>query len=333
MLLSEVVKVLPGQLISDGEFRCLAFATETEQPAFLTFLEREKFLPALENPHISCVLTTAELAERVPSHIRGVFVCERPKAALFEIHNHLADREEYVGKSFPTKIGKDCQISPLAAIDKENVIIGDHVTIEPFAVIKGRVIIGSDVVIRAGAVVGCKGFSFSKDAAGNNIPVIDTAQIILENHVELFEQVVISTGIFPWEKTVIGENTRIDAQCHIGHGAHIGRNCLIAEGGKCCGNSQVGDHVWIGVAAVVSNRVRVGSGARVSIGAIATKDVPSGETVTGNFAIPHRTFMRNLKASLAENTDSEQLPPPRTGRKFLTWTLPGPLHSLRKEAA
>ena len=31
MLLSEVVKVLPGQLISDGEFRCLAFATETEE--------------------------------------------------------------------------------------------------------------------------------------------------------------------------------------------------------------------------------------------------------------------------------------------------------------
>lgn len=310
MYLSEAVRGLPGNLISDGEFRCLAFATEREQTSFLTFLEREKFLPSLENPNISCVLTTPELAERIPAHIQGVFSCGRPKAALFEIHNSLSTQEEYVGKAFPTRIGKDCCISPLAAVDRENVIIGDRVTIEPFAVVKGRVIIGNDVIIRSGAVVGCKGFSFSKDEAGNNIPVTDTAQIVLEDRVELFEQVVISTGIFPWEQTVIGANTRIDSQCHIGHGAHIGKNCLIAEGGKCCGNSRIGDNVWVGVAAVVSNRVSVGSGARVSIGAVVTKDVPAGETVTGNFAIPHRTFMRNLKMSLLENTDSKQTPPP-----------------------
>lgn len=329
MKLSESVKNLSGHLASDGEFRCLAFATEQEQTGFLTFLEREKFLPSLENSNISCVLTTPELAEKIPAHIHGVFLCERPKAALFEIHNYLAAGTEYAGPSFPTKIGKDCHISPLAAVDAENVVIGDRVTIEPFAVVKGRVTIGNDVIIRAGAVVGCKGFSFSKDGMGNNIPVADTAQIVLEDHVELFEQVVISTGIFPWEKTMIGANTRIDAQCLIGHGAHIGKNCLIAEGGKCCGNSRIGDNVWIGVAAVVSNRVRVGSGAKVSIGAIATKDVPAGETYTGNFAIPHRIFMRNLKASLTESTIDGQTPPPRGHFE----EFPTAPRGLRKEAA
>lgn len=298
MKLSEAVRGLPGRLVSDGEFRCLAFATEREQTSFLTFLEREKFLPSLENPNISCVLALPELADRVPSHIRGVFVCEQPKVALFEIHNALASREEYTGPSFPTKIGKDCDISPLAAIDKENVVIGDRVTIEPFVVIKGRVIIGNDVVIRAGAVVGCKGFSFSKNGEGNNIPIVDMARIILDDHVELFEQTAVSTGIFPWEETVIGENTKVDTKCFIAHGTHIGKKCLLAAGGRCCGNSHIGDNVWIGAAAVVSNRVSVGDGARVSIGAVATKDVPAGETYTGNFAIPHQTFMRNLKASL-----------------------------------
>ena len=310
MLLSEVVKALPGQLVSDGEFRCLAFATETEQTAFLTFLEREKFLPALENPNISCVLTTAELAEWIPAHIQGVFVCERPKASLFEIHNHLADREEYVGKPFPTKIGKNCQISPLAAIGKENVIIGDHVTIDPFVVIQGRVVIGDYVTIRAGTVIGAKGFSFSKDADRNPTPVIDAALVEIQDHVDIFNLVHVAAGVFPWERTVIGAYTKIAEQSHIGHGAHIGSRCMIANA-KCCGNSRIGDNVWVGPGAVVSNRVRIGSGARVSIGAIATKDVSAGETVTGNFAIPHRTFMRNLKASLAESTDGEQLPPPR----------------------
>lgn len=301
MRLSEAVQGLPGQLTSDGEFRCLAFATDREQDSFLTFLEREKFLPALENPNISCVLITPMLAEQVPSHIQGIFVCERPKATLFKIHNALASQEEYTGASFPTRIGKDCRISPLAAVDAENVIIGDRVTIEPFAVIKGRVVIGNDVVIHAGAIVGCKGFSFSKDGVGNNVSCVDTAQVILEDHVELFEHAAVSTGIFPWEKTVIGANTKIDVHCFIAHGTHIGKNCLISAGGECCGNCRIGDGAWIGAAAVVSNRVSVGSGARVSIGAVATKDVPAGETYTGNFAIPHQAFLRNLKVSLIGN--------------------------------
>lgn len=311
MKLSEAVKSLSGHLASDGEFSCLAFATEQEPVGFLTFLEREKFLPFLENHNISCVLAIPKLANRIPAHIQGVFLCERPKAALFEIHNLLASHEEYVGLSFPTEIGKDCHISPLAAIDAENVVIGDRVTIEPFAAVKGRVVIGNDVVIHTGAVVGCKGFSFSKDGAGNNISVADTARIVIEDKVELFELAAVSTGIFPWEKTVIGQNSKIDTRCFIAHGTHMGKNCLVASGGLCCGNSRIGDNVWIGAGAVISNRVSVGSGASVSIGAVATKDVPAGETYTGNFAIPHRIFLRNLKASLTEDTTGEQISPPR----------------------
>lgn len=335
MKLSELTEGLPGQLIFDGEFRSLAFATEREQTSFLTFLEWEKFLPMLENPNISCVLTVPALADRIPAHIQGVFVCERPKTALFELHNRLSSNAEYVGISFPTRIGKDCRISPLAAVDSENVIIGDRVTIEPFAVVKGRVTIGDDVIIHSGAAIGCKGFSFSKDPQNQNISVVDTAQIILEAHVELFEQAAISTGIFPWEKTLIGENSKIDTQCFIAHGTHIGRNCLIAAGGLCCGNCRIGDHVWIGAGAVISNRVAVGDRARVSIGSVATKDVPAGETYSGNFAIPHQLFMRNLRQSLLENIDRTQMPPPpRTCRKIIF--APPYLyarHSLRKEAA
>ena len=183
-------------------------------------------------------------------------------------------------------------------------------TIEPFAVVKGRVSIGDGVVIHSGAVIGCKGFSFAKDQSDANIPVVDTARIVIEKDAEIFDLASVSTGIFPWEKTVIGENSRIDTRCFIAHSTHIGRNCLIAAGGLCCGNTQIGDDVWIGAGAVVSNRVSIGSHARVSIGAVVTKDVPAGETVTGNFAIPHQTFMRNLKLSLMEGMICGQVSPP-----------------------
>ena len=301
MVLSEEVKGLSGKLLSNGEFQSIAFATEKEQVHFLTFLEREKFLSSLDNPGISCVLVTPELADKVPAHIRGVYVCDRPKSALFRLHNALSQRKEYVGESVPSVTGKRCNISPLAFIDSENVIIGDDVTIEPFVTIKGRVRIGNHVTIRSGTVIGGKGFSFSKDETGRNVSVIDTAGIIIEDWVDILENVNVSAGIFPWERSVIGENTKIDAQCQIAHGLRIGKNCLLANGCRCCGNCRIGDNTWIGVGAIVSNRVEVGSNARVSIGAVATKNVPDGATVTGNFAIPHATFLRNLKASLAES--------------------------------
>lgn len=303
MRLSNVVKGISGSLISDGEFDCIAFATEQSQNRFLTFLENEKFLSALENPNIVCVLITPDLAEKVPEHINGVFVCEHPKLALFEIHNSLANNDIYVGEKFESKIGQNCNISPLSFIDSHNVIIGDNVTIEPFVTIKGRVKIGNNVTIRSHSVLGCKGFSFSKDEFGLNRPVIDTAEIVIHDNVEIFEHVTITTGIFPWEKTEIGENSKLDATCFIAHGSCIGKNCLIIAGTHCCGNCYVGDNVWIGAGAVISNRITIGNNARVSLGAVVTKNVPDNMTVTGNFAIEHKRFLQNLKRSLIEGTE------------------------------
>ncbi len=314
MLLSDVTNTLEGTLFSDGEFQSIAFATEKGQNGFLTFLEREKFLPALENPNISCVLTTRELAEKIPSHIQGIFACDAPKAALFAVHNALAEEERYVGPSFLTRIGRNCTISPLAVIPERNVIIGDNVAIEPFVVIKGRVSIGDNTVIRSGAVIGCKGFSFSKNETGENISVADTAQIVIENDVELFEQTAVTTGIFPWEKTVIGRGTKVDTKGFIAHGSHIGPRCLFAAGAMISGNCVIGSDVWIGVNATVSNRITIGDHARVSLGSVVTKDVPAGETVSGNFAIPHQRFMQNLKASTANPQAENNCPPPEDTR-------------------
>ena len=41
MKLSEAVRGVSGTLAADGEFSCIAFATEQEQSQFLTFLERK----------------------------------------------------------------------------------------------------------------------------------------------------------------------------------------------------------------------------------------------------------------------------------------------------
>ena len=68
----------------------------------------------------------------------------------------------------------------------------------------------------------------------------------------------------------------------------LGKRVLVPSGAHIAGNCIVGDDVWVGVNATVSNRISIGDGARVSLGSVVTKDVPAGQTVTGNFAIDHK---------------------------------------------
>lgn len=297
MKLSKIIHSLEGTLISDGDFCSIAFATEDTQTEFLSFLEKEKFLPALKNPGISCVLIKPELVDRVPAHIHGVFACEYPKAALFAIHNALAKEEAYVGPSFPTRIGHNCQISPLAVIPEQNVIIGDDVTIEPFVVIRERTTIGNRVTIHAGAIIGGTAYAYSSQH-GQYLHAEDTASIEIGDDVDIFEEVNIERGTFPWEKTIVGRNSKLGINCGIGHASHVGENCQIAGKSCCCGNCRIGNNVWIGPGAIISNRKVIGDNARITIGSVVTVNVPAGAEYTGNFAIPHQQFMRNYMNSL-----------------------------------
>ena len=64
------------------------------------------------------------------------------------------------------------------------------------------------------------------------------------------------------------------------------------------GRTVVGNHVWLGFGATVRNGLVIEDMARVNMGSVVTKNVLAGESVTGNFAIPHERFMENLKNSV-----------------------------------
>jgi len=99
----------------------------------------------------------------------------------------------------------------------------------------------------------------------------------------------------------LADGVKSDVMVYVGHNSQIGRKTFLAAGAKIPGNVWIGEDVWIGVNATISNRIRIGDGARVSLGSVVTKDVPAGATVSGNFAIDHQRFLKNLKASLRED--------------------------------
>lgn len=297
--LSQVVNGAEGELISDGGFDTLEYCTGVLEQPFLTFMENPKYINKISK-YAVCVLCKRELMYALPHEIQGIFITDHPKELFHQIHNMLSLKDDYRQQIGANRVGDGCQISDTARIASQNVVIGNRTIIEDHVVIGENVVIGDDCIIHSGAVIGGKAFTFARASRDRILGLADLGQVIIGDRVEIFSLTHIARGILPTDKTVVESDSKIDALVHIGHGAKIGRRTLIAASALISGNVKIGNDCWVGVNATISNRIIIGNKARVSLGSVVTKDVKEGETVTGNFAIDHAKFIRQLKESVKE---------------------------------
>lgn len=297
MKLSDYVDVLHGKLVSDSDFEILEFCTSRSEKKFLTFLENPQFINKISS-NTTCIITTSELEKDIPHHISGIFIAEEPHKEFVLLHNFLAENQDYIGESFETQFGSDCEISPLACIASKNVYIGSNVRIAPYVVINENVYIGDNCNICENSVIGGKSFNYIRTADGQMVGMKDCGKVVLEEGVEICPNCHVASCPLPTDTTKLEKNVKLDAFVHIGHGSRIGMGTLIPAGAKIAGNVDIGKNAWIGVNATIANRIIIEDGGRVSLGAVVTKDVPSNQTVTGNFAIEHKKFIENLKEQI-----------------------------------
>lgn len=289
------------RVIRDCEVGSVQLCADAEGPAAVTYLEKEKFFPCLEKEGIAAVICTEALAGRLPAHIQGVLISDAPKFAFYRIHNTLLELTPAL--KVPSTVSAHAEIDPRAVVAAWNVKIGDGVIIEAGAVIGEHVSIGRGSRICAGAVIGARSFNPAR-YKDRSVTLEDRGAVEIGEDVLICSQAAVVRGVLSGEVTKIEDGTKIDTFVHVAHGVHIGARVFAASGAVLGGNCRIGEDVWIGINAAIRNRIRIGRGARVSMGAVVTKDVPAGQTVSGNFAIEHRRFLKNLKASLAECPDS-----------------------------
>ena len=285
-------------ILRDGEFSSLGLAGAAAGLPILTFAGDEKYLRrAVANPDVSAVLIPPALADSplLTERPLGVAVCASLRRDFFETHNDLAQTapDRYLRPRFATRIDPTARISPLAEIGSENIEIGPGVVIEAFVSIKENTRIGAGTIVRSGTVLGGSGLEFMRIGADGILPVAHCGWLTIEERVEIQYNCCVSRSLFPWHETRIGAETKIESLVHVAHGVTIGSRALIAAGAVIGGSALIGDDVWIGPNATVSSEVRVGNGARVSLGAVAVGRVKDGETVSGNFAMPHDKFLKD----------------------------------------
>lgn len=292
MRLSEASSIVPLTVLRDAAFASLGFVTH-RAAAMLVFLESERFLESLlANSGVTAVITTPLLAERIPAGL-GVALSDAPRRDFYLLHNHLAEHTAFYWQDFPTEIAADAVISPTAYVAADNVRIGRRAVIEPHVTVLPHTIIGDDVILRAGTVVGAQGFQFIR-SGDTVLPVAHAGGVWLHDRVEVQARGAIARALFGGF-TELGEDTKLDSLVYVAHQVRIGRRCLIGAGATITGSVIIGDDVWIGPQATIASEITIGDGAFITLGSVVTRNVAAGQRVTGNFAIDHEKFIAFLR--------------------------------------
>lgn len=143
--------------------------------------------------------------------------------------------------------------------------------IHPSVEVPAWVAIGERVIVHKGVTLGSQGFGFEQDENGVWLHIPHIGNLIIEDDVEIFEGCNLCRGTV--DNTVIGNGTKIDALCHIGHNVKIGKNCLITAHSILGGSSMIGNNVYIGLNSTVIDHASVADGTYLGQGTNVVKNI------------------------------------------------------------
>jgi UDP-3-O-[3-hydroxymyristoyl] glucosamine N-acyltransferase len=262
----------------------------------LTFIDDEKYVQQLNsNENITAVFATENLKSLITNKI--VILSADPRYDFYFLYNSLA-KLNY--KKIKSIIHSTTQIHRTSFVSDYNVTIGKDCIIYPNVTILADVEIGDNCIIQSGTVIGSEGFEYKKTSKGI-LPVFHDGKVIIGQNVHIGSNTSIDKG-FSIRNTVINDEVKIDNLIHIAHGVKIGKGSFIIAGTVLGGSTEVGDNSWLGINSSTGPSIKLGKNSFISMGAVVTKNVSENEQVTGNFAIPHKIFLTDLKNKIKNNS-------------------------------
>ncbi len=287
----------------------------------LSFVSETKFAGLLQSTRAGAVLTTAHFAQAAPQRLT-VLCVRKPYDAFVGVA-----RKIYSGALRPTSMFDTIGISP-AAMVHPSAQLESGVTVDPFAVIgpsarigAGTLIgahatigpgveigrdcaigancsithahVGDRVIVHPGCHIGQDGYGYLMSPAGHT-KVPQVGSVVIGHDVEIGSGTQIDRGGI--RDTVIGEGTKIDNLCQIGHNCVVGRHCIIVAQSGLSGSVTLEDFVILGPRTGIIPHITVGKGAITASRSTIYEDVPAGEFWGGFPAKPRKRWLREVVA-------------------------------------
>ena len=231
------------------------------------------------------------LPEKANRDFKNYIITENPKKVFFKIVERFFDnskiqpgicKDSYVSPN--VNIGKNVTIGHNCSIDGD-ITIGDNTIIYKNVSIINKVKIGEGCIIQSFSSIGHDDFAYTEDEYGRKSMIKHYGGVTVGKNVFIGNGCVINRGTI--DDTIVGDGTKIDAQCHISHNAYIGENNALVSGTKIYGSVKTGKNVYI-ASAIVRNQLEIGDNVIIGMGSVVLKNVEDDTTVIGIPAVPFK---------------------------------------------
>ena len=310
---ADIAQLVKGELIGEGGLLVSGFSGIKEaKKNELTFLSNPKYEPLLLDTQAGVILVPRQIACPGKTLIR----VDNPSLSFTLVVNHLLKgAPDYKPRGIhPTAIiAPGAKLSRGVAVGAHSIIedgavieegcvlyancyvgqetrLGEKCLIYPQVVLREKVSLGKRVIIHSGTVIGSDGYGYvTVDGKHMKIPQVGT--VLIEDDVEIGANVTIDRARF--DKTIIGEGTKIDNLVQIAHNVTIGKHCLIVAQSGIAGSTKIGDHVILAAQAGLVGHIEIGDGAIVAAQSGVTRSIKAGGQVFGSPAQPIKDAYRN----------------------------------------
>ena len=264
------------------------------EPGGISFLAKDSYIKRLKDTKASVVIINEK--QICPNDSNSI--CLRVKnpyqawgKLLSELGSPITWSNQEISKS--SNVHKSAKIAKNVVIG-ENVLIGENVVIHPNVTIYPNSIIEKNCIIHSGAVIGADGFGFAlpenPEESLQKIPHI--GHVILHEDVEIGANSCIDRAVVG--ATSIGQGTKLDNLCQIGHNVQIGNGCVLAGQVGIAGSTEIGNHVQIGGQVGIVGHIKIGDFVRIGAQSGVHKSVEKGKTIIGSPAVEASIWRRNF---------------------------------------
>ncbi len=308
--LREIAEIVGGMIEGDADTIIKGTAgIEEAKQGDITFIANPKYIKHIESTQASAVVCSPE----VSADSKVLLKVENPYLAYAKIIHLLhppmkesgkIDERAAIGEN--VRLGKNVTIYPFVFMGDGCVVedgvtvyphcfIGKNVTIRKNTLIHPNVtvsegsVIGKRVIIHSGTVIGSDGFGFAKDGPQYyKIPQLGIVQI--DDDVEIGAGNTIDRAVMG--RTWIKRGVKTDNLVHVAHNVTVGEDTVLVAQVGISGSTKIGNRVILAGQSSTVGHITIGDDVIVGARGGISKDVSSGQVVSGAPHMPHRIWLK-----------------------------------------
>lgn len=263
----------------DGEiahFATLSGLPHSSEGISVTYLASRQYAHLLPSRQNLAVVTRSDLRDCIPEGNATLLVEGDAHDCFYSALSAVIGNGHY--ERLRGSISPRATIHATAVIG-ENVHVEDGAVIGPYVVIIGNTYVGPGVAIKPHATIGADGFE-NAIIRGRHTLVPHAGGVWLSEGVRIGSSCV-DCALFG-DFTFVGAFTTIDNLVHFGHSVRAGRNCALTACSEISGSTVLGDGVWLAPNSSINQLLHIGDYCYIGTGSVVTRDLPAHSLAYGS---------------------------------------------------